>query len=249
MYLTAENTIKEPYRFDKAGILEAEFTTESASSEGDSFVAFNTGMNTPAFRQIGKLETYEKKIKSSTTVFPFTATNKYSIYAGTCEQNNPQTVNPKNAPPPTVSILPGATGLVKVIQPPINIRVMSGTKAGAATEGVKLENATGTLVEPKEPEGCGITRKFKTTKEGALPHPGMPFGEYTLCVTAAKRKYTTSIFGEQSTSTGPTEAELTKIANGGVVKESGKNVAVIYMGEGAASPSLPGELKAGETCP
>ena len=249
VYLTAESAIKEPFRFDRAGTLEAKFTESVAKEGGDSFVAFNNGMDPPAFRAIpspSTIGTYAEAIKSKAEVFPFAG--KYSVYAGTCEANNPQTVNPENSAPPTVAVLAGKTSSVKVTQPPINIRVMSGTKAGGATEGVKVENAVGTLVEPNEPEGCGVTRKFKT-KEGALPHPGMPFGEYKLCVTAAKRKYTTSIFGEKSTSTGPTEAELAKIANGGVVKESGKNVAVIYLGEGAASPSLPGELKEGETCP
>jgi len=257
VYLTAESATKEPYRFDLAGALEVEFTTESLPSAGDSFVAFNSLMTSPAFRSIpspSTLETYATKIKSSTTVFPFAESAPYSVYAGTCEANNPQTVNPENSPPPTVPVPPGKTGLAKVVQPPINIRVMSGTKAGVATEGVKVENATGTLVEPAEPNGCGVTRKFSSTPKGALPNPGMPFGEYTLCVTggtsgpAAKRKYITPLFGENSTPAGPTKSELEKIANGGVVPESGKNVAVIYMGAGAKAPPLPGELKEGTEC-
>ena len=256
VYLTAENSIKEPYRFDVAGTLEAAFKTELASSEGDSFVAFNSGMtSSPTFRAIpspSTLGTYSLIIKSPKTVFPFTGEAKYAVYAGTCEANNPKTVNPANTVE-EVTVPSSGTKKVTLTQPPINIRVMSGTKAGVSTEGVKVETATGTLVEPKHEEseehsGCGETRKFTNTPKGALPHPGMPFGEYKLCVTAAKRKYTTTIF-ENSTPAGPTELELAKIANGGVVKEGPKNVAVIYLGEGAASPSPPGELKAGETCP
>jgi type II secretory pathway pseudopilin PulG len=260
VYLTAENTIKEPFSFDQAGTIEAEFSTESASSEGDSFVAFNTGMSPPAYRQIGKLETYEKKIKSSATVFPFAGTGKYSVYAGTCEQNNPHTVNPANPQPSSVLVLRGKPVLDKeVIQPPINIRVMSGTKAGSSTEGLKIENATGTLVEPNEPEGCGATHKFTTTKEGALPHPGMPFAEYTLCVTggvsggnngstkglAKEQKYTTTF--ENNTAAGP--SGLATMTNGGVVEEpvTKKKVAVIYMGSGA--PTSHGKLESGSSCP
>jgi Tfp pilus assembly protein PilV len=250
VYLTAESAIKEPFRFDRAGTLEAKFTESVAKEGGDSFVAFNNGMDSPAFRAIpspSTIGTYAETIKSKAEVFPFT--EKYSVYAGTCEANNPQTVNPENSAPPTVAVLAGKTSSVKVTQPPINIRVMSG-KAGA--EGVKVENATGTLVEPKHEEseehsGCGETRKFTNTPKGALPHPGMPFGEYTLCVfggasgPAAKRKYTTRLF-KNSTPAGPTELELAKIANGGVVKEGPKNVAVIYMGSGAAAP-LEGKLE------
>jgi type II secretory pathway pseudopilin PulG len=247
IYLTAESAAKEPFRFAPAGTLKAEFTTESAASEGDSFVAFNSLIPAPSFRQIGTVEKYSKTVTSNATVFPFEA--KYTAYAGTCEANNPVDVNPKNSIPPTVTVPAGGEGKVKVIAPPINIRVMTGTKAGKATEGVKLENAVATLKEPVEPAGCNTTRKFTTTKEGALPHPGMPFGEYTLCVTggssgpAAKRRFTTTF--ENDTATGP--SELAKITNGGMITESGKKIAVIYLGAGAAIS--PGSLGEGTECP
>jgi Tfp pilus assembly protein PilX len=257
VYLTAESAVKEPYRFDKAGSLEVESTTESGSSEIDTFVAFNSLMGSPAYRQVGTVGTYEKKPKSATTVFPFAGEGKYSVYAGTCEQNNPQTVNPKNAAAPTVSVLPGKSALAKVVQPPINIRVMSGTKAGKATEGVEIENAVGTLEEPAEPSGCGVTRKFVTTKEGSLPHPGMPYSEYTLCVTgglsggnnggtkglAKERAYRTTF--ENNTAAGP--SEIAKMTNGGIIEEAKKKFAVIYMGSGASTS--PGKLETGSSCP
>ena len=247
VYLTAESAVKESYRFDKAGTLEVKFTESTPKEGGDSFVAFDSLMtSSPTFKQIGTLGNYKETVKSSATVFPFTGEAGYTVYAGTCEANNPVTVNPKNSPLKPVSVPAGGTGEVTVTQPPINIRVMSGKSE--AEPGKKIENAKGTLVEPKEPEGCGVTREFKTTKEGALPHPGMPYGEYTLCVAAAKRKYVTPIFGENSTAAGPTELELKKITNGGMVKEaSGKNVAVIYMGEGALEP--PGKFEPVESCP
>lgn len=234
VYVVAETAPKVPYSFALAGTLQVEFETESAKSEGDSFVAATSQLPTPGFKEEGEVQVYKKMVEAPKTVFPFKA--PYTVYAGTCEANNPTVVNPENKIR-EVTVPPGGTEKVTVIQPPINIRVMSG-KAGA--EGVKVENATGTLVEPKHEEsaehsGCGDTRKFPSTPKGALLHPGMPFGEYTLCVTAAKRKYTTPIF-ENSTPAGPTKPELEKIANGGVVKEGPKNVAVIYMGSGAAAP-------------
>ena len=257
IYLTAESAAKEPFNFAQPGALEAEFTTEGLTSEGDSFVAFNSLMDHPAFRSIGTLETYVKKVKSATTVYPFPASAPYSVYAGSCEANNPVAVNPKNSAPTKATVKTGITTVAKVVQPPINIRVMSGTKAGAATEGLKIENATGTLAEPAEPNGCGITHKFTTTKEGALPHPGMPFAEYTLCVTggisggnngatkglAANRKYIRTF--ENDTTAGP--SALATMTNGGVITESGKKIAVIYMGAGAATS--PGELTEGTACP
>jgi len=267
VYLTAESSAKEEYRFARAGTLAVEFSTESAPSEGDSFVAVNSQMASPAFRAIpspSTLETYAKKIESPATVFPFSGEGKYSVYAGTCEANNPVEVNSKNAPAPTVSVPPGGTGVVKeVIEPPINIRVMSGTKAGAE-EGVPVENASATLQEREkaegekpEGEGCKVTRKLKTTTKGVLSHPGMPYGEYKLCVTggnaggvnkekspektglAKDRKYTTAIF--ENDDSGPNEPE--KLTNGGVKEIEGKKYAVIYLGAGAL-----GSME-GETCP
>ncbi|HEY2141255.1 MAG TPA: hypothetical protein VGG98_04265 [Solirubrobacteraceae bacterium] len=249
VYLTAETATKEPYSFSQPGTLEVEFTTEAGASEGDSFVAFNSLMSPPAFRHSGTLETYANKIKSPTSVYPFAETAHYSVYAGTCEQNNPVAVNSSNSPPTAVSVQSGKTTVAKVTQPPINIRVMSGTAPGKATEGVKVENAIGTLVEPAEPNGCGATHKFKTTKEGALPHPGMPFAEYTLCVTggttgvAAKRKYVTTF--ENDTPAGP--STLATMTNGKTIEEGKKKIAVIYLGAGAATS--PGTLTEGTECP
>ncbi len=259
VYLTAESAAKEPYSFDVAGTLKVEFTPEPGSGKGDSFVAFNSKMKSPAFRASpfpSTLETYTSTIESAAKVFPFVG-SPYSVYAGTCEANNPVAVNPKNSAPPTVTVLPGKQGVAKVVQPPINIKVMSGSKVGKLTEGVEVENATGTLQEPAEPEGCGTIRKFSTIKGGALPHPGMPFGEYTLCVTggvsggnngattglAKNRKYTTTF--ENDTATGP--SQLTKMTNGGVaIEESGKKTsAVIYMG----APDEAGKLENGSSCP
>jgi hypothetical protein len=265
VYLTAESSAKEEYRFDRAGTLEVEFETESENLGGDSFTAVNSQMATPAFRAIpspSTPETYATKIVSPAEVFPFTGKNEYSVYAGTCEANNPVEVNAKNTPAPTVSVS-GGTGKVTVPEPPINIRVMSGTKAGAE-EGVPVEHASATLQEREkaegekpEGEGCKVTRELKTTTKGVLSHPGMPYGEYKLCVTggnaggvnkekspektglAKDRKYTTAIF--ENDDSGPNEPE--KLTNGGVKEIEGKKYAVIYLGAGALGSM------GGETCP
>jgi hypothetical protein len=242
VYLTAENSIKEPYRFDRAGTLEVKFSESESGEHGDSFVAFDSGMTSaPTFRQIGTLGKYEAIVKSPLSpgaeVFPFTGKAGYTVYAGTCEANNPVTVNPENSPSEPVSVPPGGKGEAKVIQPPVKIRLMSGSKAGAATEGVEVTNATGTLEEPKEPVGCHVTRTIASTPKGALPHPGLPFGEYSLCLTAANRKYTATF--ENDKPAGP--SELANMANGGVVGGS----AVIYMG----APNESKKLEPGSSCP
>jgi type II secretory pathway pseudopilin PulG len=251
VYLTAETSAKESYRFAQAGALEVKFSTESTASVGDSFVASNAEMKSPAFRAIpspSTLETYSPAITSKVEVFPFVK-SKYAVYAGTCEANNPKEVNPP-LEPQYVSVLSGEPpAKVTVVEPPINIKVMSGTKA---LPGKTIEHATVTLTD--EDEGCEkVKRSFNTNSKGALPHPGAPFGEYKLCVTGGKeggnngatkglaqnRKYTTGLF-EDNTLTGP--SKLAELANGGLVEEpaaSKVNYAIIYM-EGAGSE--PGEI-------
>jgi Tfp pilus assembly protein PilV len=250
IYLTAESAAKEPFSFGQAGTLEVnKFNTPGSTyKEGDSFVAFNSGMS--AFKSIGTLAKYAETAKSPAEVYPFAT--KYIVYAGTCEEDNPKSLNPKNEVK-EVLVPPGGTGKVEVTQPPINIKVMSGSSK--ATPGKSIENALVTLSD----EGCKTKRESKTIAKGVLQRPGAPFGEYKLCVTggkeggvnkegtetkglAAKKKYTTNLF-ENDASTGP--SKLAEMTNGGTEELEGKKFAAIYMG--AAEKA--GELEAGETCP
>ena len=256
VYLTAESSAKEEYLFDEAGSLAVKFSTESsASPEGDSFVAVNSQMASPAFRAIGTVGKYAPELKSEATVFPFAKT-QYTVYAGTCEANNPHEVNAANTDQ-TVTVPRGSKAEVKTLtEPPINIRVMSGKEKGV-NAGKAIENATVTLTD--EGKGCeNIKRTFKTNAKGELTHPGLPFGEYVLCVTGGKeggvnkeapetkglakdKKYTTSRFAN-NLATGP--SELAHITNGGAETFEGKTFAYIYMESG----SPPGTLTNGEEC-
>jgi type II secretory pathway pseudopilin PulG len=259
VYLVAETAIKESYRFAQAGTLEVKFNG-SKPEEGDSFVASNIGMKSPAFRAIpspSTLETYKPTITSEAKVFPFAGEGgKYAVYAGTCESDNPKEVNPENKVE-TVTVPSGLIGKVTVTQPPINIKVMSGKEKVAGKEGKAIENATVTLTDVGE--GCEeVRRTFKTNSKGELSRPGAPFGEYSLCVTGGKeggnngatkglakeRKYTTTF--ENDKPAGP--SKLAAMTNGGVETVEGTKFAVIYMEAGAAEKPL-GQPKPGETCP
>ena len=85
VYIPAENTAKEGYYLGQAGKLEVEFTEAGTATQGDSFVAFNTGQE--KFRTFGTAGTYSSKVASLPTLFPFKS--KYSVYAGTCEADLP----------------------------------------------------------------------------------------------------------------------------------------------------------------
>jgi hypothetical protein len=213
VYLPAETTSKEGYNLGLAGKLKVGFTepTEPTTPEGDSFVAYNTGMS--SFRQFGTAGTYKTTIETPSTIFPFTT--KYTVYAGTCEADLP-TKNGQSSNP-EVSLAPGGTAEAKVPLAPINIKVVEGNKGQLPEKA--LQNATVRL----EDTGCGTVREFNTTSAGALPHPGMPFGAYSLCVTAKigvkNRKYTLPAFVDNNAS-GVTEP-------------------TVYLGEGEEKAGCP----------
>ena len=171
-------------------------------------MAVNTAMN-PTFRAfvknpgtVTKPETYSEKITSPTTLFPFTS-DKYSVYAGTCEADNPHVVNSANAEPTAVSVSPGETAPATVALPPVNIEVMSGTEAGA-NKGTAVEGATGVITDT----GCGTTRSFTETPGGALPHPGLPFGKYSICIESPGKKWVDTF--TNNTTAGPSPENWTE---------------------------------------
>jgi Tfp pilus assembly protein PilV len=214
-YVIAENTVKLGYEFAPSGLINVSYENPATktAAEGDTFVLSNTSMN-PAFKTFGTAGGYSKAVASA-PVFPFT--EPYSVYAGTCEADNPHVVNAANPAPPTVHALPGEATAATVAVPPVNIEVRSGTAAGPTHEGTPLESATGLITD----RGCGTTRTFLTGTGGALQHPGLPYGKYTLCVSSGGKKWEDEF--ENSTAAGPAPENWTEDGlNGGK--------AVIYLG-------------------
>jgi Tfp pilus assembly protein PilV len=209
-YVIAEATIKKSYQFAPAGELTVNYVNSSGTSvEGDGFVAFNTLLSAP--RSFGTAGTYATSLTSPKTIFPFTSA--YSVYAGSCESDVP------TGTPPEAAVPSGGSASVNVVLAPIGMVVREGTAPGAATEGAVMKSGvTGTI----EDTGCKTVRKFTANSNGELPHPYLPFGTYSLCVTG-------TIGGKQRryTSPGP-------IANNSA---SGTNVGTIYLGAGKEETS------------
>jgi Tfp pilus assembly protein PilV len=184
VYIPAETTSKVGYNLGLAGKLAVSFTG-AIPAEGDTFTAFNTGMTSP--RPFGTTGTYSPTVESPKTIFPFTT--KYTVYAGSCEADLP-TKNGQSSNP-EVLVEPGKTGAITVPLAPITMQVMEGTSSGSAGK-LMTSGVTGTI----EDTGCKTLRSFTANISGALPKPGMPFGTYSICVTATisgePRKYTSS---------------------------------------------------------
>jgi hypothetical protein len=176
VYLPAETTSKEGYYLAPAGKLNVSFVAASEPNtplEGDSYVYFNTGMATyETFPNPATLETYSKEIQSGATIFP--ATTIYTVYAGSCPEDLP-TKNGQSSNPEVVVNAGEPPTPVKVPLAPIDIKVLESKALP-----VPLQNATVIL----EDTGCKALRKLATTSAGVLNRPAMPFGTYSLCVTA-----------------------------------------------------------------
>ncbi len=220
VYLPAETTAKEGYYLGPAGKLAVSFTG-SAYVEGDMFVAHNSGMTT--FRSFGSAGTYKSTVESPTTVYPFLATSPYTVYAGSCESDRPKALSAGN-PEVEVIVPAGGTAPVTVTQPPVNIKLMSGTGPGASAEGSLVTTGSGYTTDT----GCGTKRVFASTPGGALPRPGLPYGNYTMCVSNSARRW------EGSFSNNVPAGPSTAWTNGG----TSSGTATIYLGTSpSGSPS------------
>jgi Tfp pilus assembly protein PilV len=220
-YLPAETTAKEGYYLAPAGKLAVSFTNGVASTQGDTFVAHNSGMTT--FKPLGTVESYSATVESPLTVYPFPATSPYTIYAGACEADRPKALNGSN-PEVEVVVAATTTKAVTVTEPPVNIKVMSGTGPGVATEGSVVTSGKGYTTDA----GCGSKREFSSTPLGALPHPALPYGNYTMCVSNGTKRW------EGSFSNGLPSGPSSGWTNGGTSGEK----AIIYLGSApSGSPS------------
>jgi Tfp pilus assembly protein PilV len=251
VYIPAENTSKVGYNLGLAGTLEVKFeaklTKGSAATptEGDSFVAFNTGMTKPRPFPIPFTPgIYSTTVTSPATIFPFKS-SKYTIYAGTCEADLPSTNGVPLVEAEEQEVAPGSTTKTKVRLGPVNIKVWGGFSS--SNKGKEIGGAAGYTNDT----GCNVKRTFTTNLSipvGAMPHPGLPFGKYTMCVGSSTNRWEGTF--ENNSVNGPTTAGVLTPPNNGGYEEpvlGGPKYGIIYLGiEGSGTP--PTGLHSPGTC-
>jgi Tfp pilus assembly protein PilV len=226
VYLPGETTSKKGFTLGLASTLKVQFVAAfepKTLAEGDSFVVYNTGLAHPrGFPEPEPVTvgTYQPTIETAKTIFPFTS--KYTVYAGTCESDLPtkngQSSNPEELVPP------GKLAEVKVPMVPLKIKLMSGTGPGASTEGSVVPSGAGYTTDT----GCSAKRTFASTPSGALPHPWLPYGSYTMCVSNGTRRWEGPF--SENTPSGPSAAWTNGGTSGGT--------ATIFLGTSpSGSPS------------
>ncbi len=185
-------TEKKSFEFDQPGGLTVTFipSTEGEEATGDTFVAQNTSIATPGFKTFGTAGTYATSLASGKTLFPFGSPgpppiSPYTVYAGTCEADEPlRNGQPESSDLP-INVLPNETVAKAVPLPAINIKVMSGSSSASPGSVVtKFEGA----FKDEGPECGGKEHKFSTitAAEGEL-HKGMPFGKFSLCLVSKEK--------------------------------------------------------------
>jgi Tfp pilus assembly protein PilV len=231
--VTAGATAKKSLEFAQGGALAVNFVThkpggESEPAEGDAVIADNSGLSAAVpFRTFGAEGTYATTVTSPYTLFPFGRPSPpaehnegpYKVYAGLCEADEPAA----NGGPAAAEIVVvgGEARAVTVLLAKINIKVWSGTNGSSPGSTIA---ATGTLTDT----GCtgapasAPPRTITVNGAGELTRPAMPFGSYSLCVTA-------SIAGTAR------KSKLT-IANNAV---NGTSTQTIYLGAGEVGATCP----------
>ena len=126
-----------------------------------------------------------------TSLYPFTS--GYSAWGGNCTKNDPTQWGDTAA---SATVAPGGGPYtISARLPAINIQVKRGTTSAGAT----VYNAATVRVTPTD-SGCTATYPTQTSSgtgpsgtSGALPRPGYPYGNYTVCASDGTKKVSTSI--------------------------------------------------------
>ena len=181
-YVVAEGSAKKSFEFAPAGELAVKFESPVAKTKvsGETFLALNTGISSPSYKVFGVAGKPLATVESGKALFPFSS--PYTVYAGSCPADAP-TANGQSSNP-TLTVPSGGRAEGTLPLPPIgSISVKTGT--GSGSPGSLLSGAEGTITDTGcATEGITVKRSFTTNSEGKLPYPGLPYGKYSLCVTA-----------------------------------------------------------------
>jgi hypothetical protein len=160
---TSESQLAEP------GAIKAEFESNGTliGVKGDTFVASQAGISEPSFFVGGTAGTYAASVTMEKTLFPFAKAKlpePYTVYAGDCTANNPETVTSagEKLKPREAKVEPGATAnLSKQLEiPVVKIKVWEGTKEEAITKKTNVKLITA----PESAEIINTACKGKTAQ-------------------------------------------------------------------------------------
>ena len=169
-------------QYDEPGAAEVTFTTmeggQLVQSSAESVVVFNTGMSAAQTFSTGG----PASAITAEPLFPFSSPD--TVYAGSCDANNPNPENetgvPGEAAQASVQITPGDISDATVQLPALNLLVTDGD--GSSNPG-DPETADVFLTDVGcAGEGIDVVLERETGNDGMLDDPGLPWGVYDVCV-------------------------------------------------------------------
>lgn len=186
------------------GSIIAEFESNGASAESDTFVATQVGIPAPAFFVGGTAgPPFKHATAELTGLFPFgPKPNPYTVFAGDCEANNPNVVTAGKVVGPSAQVEPGATTTVKGVEvPPVNVTIFEGTSGTPegrikTAESAKITNTECKAVKAQNLETVSSQVYVTVNATGELKPKGQPYAKaLELCVvwhatTGTKKYYT-----------------------------------------------------------
>ncbi len=189
MTLSATKTTTEKFTLANPGTLVTEFVTNGGATsglQGDTVYVGQSKVGSPPNFVAGTPGTYATSV-SLTGLYPFVSPNKYTVYAGDCEKNNPEVVTSKAVKDEAAQIEPGETTKVKVEEPQVNLVVMSGTGTAAPGTAVTSNSAKLTNTECKgstSQNQATITGEHTIKVVGGRLEPAYaPYGKsFKVCV-------------------------------------------------------------------
>jgi Tfp pilus assembly protein PilV len=210
--------------YDSPGEIEAGFVYKSlttgllAAAKADSIEIYN-GESGELARTFGTpgggITTRFSKIEAK-NVFPFKS--KTTVYAGSCESNNPDPKEELPANRPAMAFLevpPGGKAVATIQLPALNLTVTNNS-------GTAINGAAVTLTDTKCKSGSTSIRRtgYTTEAAGHLTEPWMPWGEYKVCARAVVNSATRKAEGTVLVNNLSTAASLNlKIENGSSTSE------------------------------
>jgi Tfp pilus assembly protein PilV len=212
--VVAESTNTVVLQYDDPGAAVVRFqtraygTNEQVDSTTDSVIAFNNGMS--AAKAFGDPGTPVAEI-TGTPLFPFSS--PYSVYAGTCEGDNPNPGGVAGSPGEdaiaTVDVPAGGAAPAETIQlPALHVTVYTGADTSSSP-------AAGATVKVRDTQCGDFLRTFTTNAQGQLDDPGLPYSVYNVCahgdVGGSTQSRTTG------TADSPADPDVTNLTTGTVL--------------------------------
>lgn len=213
-----------PIELGQAGAILGEFTNQKKPVTGDTFVAYNTGMNLAPNFELGgtnstyATSTYSSTAQTATNLFPFSTA--WAVYAGNCPADNPEGASGGSVHTEPVTVIGGATTKIAVPISYTKLEVYTGSSS------TKKESLTTAKDEVKitEPECASSIPDNGTTANnvhqqylngsGALTNPYQPYGKHKLCLYDRTEKKTYTTEATNSSEAGTTATIYLKASSG-----------------------------------